>query len=72
MLRWTESIPLIPLIIIALIMLLAPFRPMPHVVEKLLMLKEGHLSKPIDIFDLFFHLAPTIVLILKITQRTRK
>jgi hypothetical protein len=72
MLRWTESIPLIPLIIIALIMLLAPFRPMPHVVEKLLMLKEGNLSKPIDIFDLFFHLAPTIVLILKITQSTSK
>jgi hypothetical protein len=72
MLRWIESIPLIPLIIIAVLMLLAPFRPMPHVLEKLLMLKEGNLSKPIDIFDLFFHLAPTMLLIFKIILSTRK
>jgi hypothetical protein len=47
-------------------MLLAPFRPMPHVVEKLIMLKNGTLTKPIDIFDLFYHLVPTIVLLLKV------
>jgi hypothetical protein len=40
--------------------------PMPHVVEKLIMLKNGVLTKPIDIFDLFYHLIPTIILILKI------
>jgi hypothetical protein len=39
-------------------MLLAPFRPMPHVVEKLLMLKNGVLTRPIDIFDLFYHTIP--------------
>jgi len=49
-------------------LLLAPFRPMPHVVEKLSMLKNGTLNRPIDIFDLFFHLAPTILLGLKILK----
>ena len=27
---------------------------MPHVIEKLIMLRNGTLSKPIDIFDLFY------------------
>jgi len=47
------SYPLI--VLIAVFMLIAPFKPMPHVVEKFLMLKNGTLTKPIDIFDLFFH-----------------
>ena len=47
-------------------MFLAPFRPMPHVIEKFIMLKNGTLTKPIDIFDLFFHLVPTIILLLKV------
>lgn len=54
------------LILLAVFMLLAPFRPMPHVVEKLIMLKNGVLNRPVDIFDLFYHLLPTILLALKI------
>ena len=54
------------LIVIAVFMLLAPFRPMPHVLEKLIMLKNGALNRPVDIFDLFYHLLPTILLALKI------
>lgn len=50
---------------LAIFMLLAPFQPMPHVVEKLLMLANGQLNRPIDIFDLGFHLAPLALLILK-------
>ena len=53
------------LIFIAVFMLLAPFSPMPHVVEKLIMLKNRSLTRPIDIFDLFFHLIPTILLAIK-------
>jgi hypothetical protein len=30
------------------------------------MLKNGTLIRPIDIFDLIFHLAPTLILLLKI------
>jgi hypothetical protein len=61
-----DRIPYAILIILAIFLLLAPFRPMPHVVEKLIMLKNGTLNRPIDIFDLIYHLLPTIVLALKI------
>lgn len=56
------------LILATIIMLLAPFYPMPHVVEKLLMLKDGILRRPIDIFDLFFHLVPLALLIAKVVR----
>lgn len=61
-----DKIPYSILIIIVVFMLLAPFKPMPHVIEKLMMLKNGTLTKPIDIFDLFYHLLPTILLLIKI------
>lgn len=65
MLKVLDPIPYWPLILLAVFMLLAPFRPMPHVLEKVIMLKNGTLTRPLDIFDLFFHLAPSIVLLLK-------
>ena len=58
MLKMLDQMPYLPLIVLAVFMLLAPFRPMPHVLEKLIMLKNGVLTRPLDIFDLFFHLAP--------------
>jgi hypothetical protein len=63
-----DKIPYSILIVAAILMGLAPFRPMPHVMEKLIMLKNGTLNRPIDIFDLFFHLAPSILLALKILK----
>ena len=63
-----DKIPYSILIIAAIFLLMAPFRPMPHAVEKLIMLKNGTLNRPIDIFDLFFHLAPSILLALKIVK----
>ena len=71
-LAFLDKIPYSILIVIAVIMILAPFKPMPHVIEKLIMLKNGTLTKPIDIFDLFFHLVPTIILLLKIYRSTAK
>ena len=68
MLAFLDRIPYSVLIIVAIIMLVLPFRPMPHVVEKLIMLKNGTLNKPIDIFDLFYHLVPTILLIVKLVR----
>ena len=41
---------------------------MPHVIEKLIMLKNGTLTRSIDIFDLFYQLVPTIVILLKCLQ----
>jgi hypothetical protein len=65
-LEFFDKIPYSILVVIAIFMLLAPFRPMPHVIEKLIMLKNGVLTKPLDIFDLFYHLVPTIILFLKV------
>ena len=67
-----DKIPYSILIVIAVFMILAPFKPMPHVLEKLIMLKNGTLTKPIDIFDLFYHLVPTVILLLKIYRSLAK
>ena len=67
-----DKIPYSMLIIAAIFMILAPFKPMPHVLEKLIMLKNGTLTKPIDVFDLIFHLVPTIILLLKVYRSFSK
>lgn len=54
------------LIILACLTLgLAPYAP-PHIWEKLQMLSQGKLVRPIDWFDFFFHGIPWIALVLKI------
>ncbi len=68
MFAFLDKIPYSYLIFFAVLMLLAPFRPMPHVVEKLIMLKKGTLTRPIDIFDIFYHLIRVILLIIKIAR----
>jgi len=68
MLNLLDKIPYSVLIILTVMMLLAPVKPMPYVVEKIIILKNGMLHRPIDIFDLFFHLTPLILLILKIIK----
>ncbi|MEW6670857.1 MAG: hypothetical protein AB1427_04090 [Thermodesulfobacteriota bacterium] len=68
MFNFLDAIPYPILIVAAVIMLLAPFSPMPHVVEKLIMLKNSALNRPIDIFDLFFHLVPSLLLLLKLLK----
>ena len=47
---------------------LAPFTPEPHIVEKLRMLAQGNLVRPIDIFDLLMHGAPFVLLMLKVLR----
>lgn len=71
MLAFLDKIPYGILIVLAILMLLLPFKPMPHVIEKLIMLKNGTLTRPIDIFDLFYHLIPTILLIMKLIRDYR-
>ncbi len=44
----------------------APFVPEPHIVQKLRMLSQGTLSRPLDIFDLLLHLAPFVLLLAKV------
>ena len=67
-----ENIPYPVLIVLTLVLLMAPFHPMPHVMEKLMMLREGELRRPIDIFDLIYHLAPLGVLLMKLMWDPRR
>lgn len=60
-----DQIPLAVLIAATVFMLGAPFVPEPHLVEKLRMLGEGRLTRPLDIFDVLWHLAPALLLGLK-------
>ena len=60
------KIPFQMAVIFSLLLGLAPFVPEPHVWEKLKMLADGTLSKPIDIFDLLMHGTPCLILIGKI------
>jgi len=65
MLRSTlDQIPWGLVILLALTLGLAPFRP-PHIVEKLQMLFRGTLTRPVDWFDLCLHGAPWLLLVLK-------
>lgn len=50
------------LIPMALLIGLAPFYPIPHLAEKLKMLVGGTLTRPLDIFDLFWHAWPLALL----------
>ena len=69
--KWLDKIPFPTLIIIAILLGLAPFSPQPHLVEKLQMLFDGTLSKPIDIFDLFLHGTPLVLLAIKSVRHIR-
>jgi len=63
--QWLKDIPYSLLIAATVLMALLPFQPEPHLVEKLRMLTEGILSKPIDIFDLVWHMFPMVLLAIK-------
>jgi hypothetical protein len=64
--RWLDKIPYPLLIAAAVFMIGAPFVPEPHLVEKARMLAEGRLTRPLDIFDVLWHLAPAVLLGLKL------
>lgn len=66
--KWLDKIPLGTLAIAALLLGLAPFTPEPHLWEKLKMLADGTLVKPIDIFDLLMHGTPAVLLALKLLR----
>ena len=66
--KWLDKISLPHLLIPAVLLGLAPFAPEPHLVEKLRMLSEGTLHKPIDIFDLLLHGTPALLVVLKLIR----
>lgn len=69
--RFIDRIPFVLLLVATLFMLGAPFVPEPHLVEKMRMLAEGTLTKPLDIFDVFWHLLPAMLLAVKIVRMKR-
>lgn len=66
-----DSLPLGPLALAALLLAAAPVVPEPHLVEKLRMLGEGTLRRPIDLFDLALHGGPLLVLMLRLLRGRR-
>ena len=70
--KWLDRIPYMYIAPLAIFLALAPFLPEPHLWEKLKMLFAGTLVRPIDIFDLFLHGTPLLMLILKMLFGTRR
>ncbi|MGE5240118.1 MAG: RND transporter [Bacteroidota bacterium] len=65
---WLDQIPLWALIVGAVLLGLAPFTAEPHLWQKLQMLADGTLSRPIDIFDLAMHAALPLLLALRLVR----
>ena len=63
---WLDRQSLMLFLLVSLTLGLAPFVPEPHVWQKLKMLADGSLNKPIDIFDLILHGTPWVLLLLKL------
>ena len=68
MLNWIDSLSYGMLVPVALLLGLAPFQPQPHLFEKIGMLAQGTLSRPIDIFDLLLHATPIAILLVKVVR----
>ncbi|EWS58590.1 hypothetical protein Y695_04687 [Hydrogenophaga sp. T4] len=69
---WLDRFPLGLLIAVALWLTVAPIVPEPHLIEKLRMLSEGTLVKPIDIFDLLLHSVPLVLLAVRLWRKARR
>ena len=72
MLKWVDKIPLVPLVGVAILLAVLPLHSTPHLLEKLGMLAQGTLVKPIDILDLFMHGTPAVLLIIRLIRMTVK
>ena len=52
MFKWLDNIPFALLLVLSVFLGLAPYKPEPHLVEKIRMLLHAQPVKPVDIFDL--------------------
>ncbi len=66
MCEFLVKIPWPALLLFTAFMALAPFQPMPHLWEKFQMLRNGTLTRPLDIFDVFWHIWPMVMVALKL------
>ncbi len=70
--KWLDKLPYMFIVPLAVFLALAPFSPEPHLWEKLKMLFAGTLVRPVDIFDLFLHGTPLLLLVLKMLFGTHR
>jgi len=70
--KWLDDISYVFLIAAALLMAMMPFQPEPHLVQKYALWLAGNLQKPTDIFDVIWHLLPTLLLLLKFVRAIRQ
>ena len=66
--KWLDKLPLTVILPLAVFLAVAPFTPEPHLWQKLKMLFAGTLTRPVDIFDLFLHGVPLLLLVLKLMR----
>lgn len=64
--RWIARLDWRIVVLLCATLGLAPFVPEPHLWEKLKMLAAGTLARPMDVFDLFLHGAPWVLLVAKL------
>lgn len=62
---WLDSLAWPMLLIVGVFLAISPIQPEPHLVEKLRMLSQGTLVKPLDIFDLLWHTVPIALIAVK-------
>jgi len=67
-----RKVPTVPMAVVAVMLALIPFDPEPHLLEKLRMLSHGELTKPLDIFDLFMHGTPLVLVFIKLFVLKKK
>jgi len=65
---WLDDISYLFLIAAAILMAMMPFQPEPHLVEKFHMWQAGELHRWMDIFDVLWHLLPSLLLVAKIIR----
>ena len=69
--QWLDKIPLTALVLAAIALGLAPLVPEPHLWQKLKMLANGTLARPIDIFDLVMHASVPLLLAVRLFRMAR-
>ena len=70
--KFFKAIPWTFLLPVAILLALTPFKPEPHLVEKLRMLANGLLTRPVDIFELFMHGGPILLAFAKFLLERKK
>lgn len=70
--RWLDRIPLWGLAAGAVFMALAPFVPEPHLWRDVVWLAAGELTRPEDIFDLLWHGALPVLLVIRLVRDARR